>query len=354
MKAIQTQDYSIFFNQQSYLALNDYLKSTNFSNLFVLVDSNTSDLCLPHFLAQVETSLTIEIIEIEAGETHKTIETCLGVWQTLSDLGADRKTLLINLGGGVVTDLGGFVGCTYQRGITFINVPTTLLSMVDASIGGKNGVDLGVIKNQIGIIKTAKMVLIDTSFLNTLSSREMRSGLAEMLKHGLIYDTPYYNKLTQLKALKIEDLDQLIYESVIIKKDIVEQDPTEQHLRKTLNFGHTLGHAIESYYLNDKNKALLHGEAIAAGMIMEAYLSSELLNFTKEDLNKIKANTINLYGKVDIIEADYAPIIDLMKFDKKNEKGIINFVLLEAIGKAKTNCQATNNLIINSFKFYSA
>ncbi|WP_397362798.1 3-dehydroquinate synthase [Olleya sp. R77988] len=353
MDSIQTQDYNIHFNKQSYLELNSYLKQNNFSNIFILVDSNTSTHCLPQLLGKIETDLTIEIIEIEAGEKHKTIETCLQVWQTLSELRADRKTLMINLGGGVVTDLGGFIACTYQRGIQFINIPTTLLSMVDASIGGKNGVDLGAIKNQIGIIKTPNMVLIDTNYLSTLSSREMRSGLAEMLKHGLIRNLQYYNELSKLSNLTLEDLDRLIYDSVIIKKEIVEIDPTEQNLRKSLNFGHTLGHAIESYYLNHKTKALLHGEAIAIGMILEAYLSSQLLEFPMKEAEDIKKNTINVFGKIDIPENDIAPIIELMKFDKKNEKGTINFVLLKSIGEPKINCVASNELIINSFKFYN-
>jgi len=353
MTPIHTQDYSIQFNNDCYTALNKYIGVHSFSNIFIIVDSNTSEHCLPILLRQLETELTIEVIEIEAGEHNKTIETCSGVWQTLSELRADRKTLILNLGGGVVTDLGGFVACTYQRGVKFINIPTTLLSMVDASIGGKNGVDLGNIKNQVGIIKTPNMVLIDTNYLETLSSREMRSGLAEMLKHGLIHNELYYNKLSILSNLTLEDLDQLIYDSVLIKKDIVEQDPTEQNLRKTLNFGHTLGHAIESFYLNHDTKALLHGEAIAIGMILETYLSTVLLGFPLEKALKIKENTIKVYGKVIIPEADLAPIMDLMRFDKKNEKGTINFVLLETIGKAKTNCVVPNELIINSFDFYN-
>ncbi|SFJ43737.1 3-dehydroquinate synthase [Olleya namhaensis] len=353
MTPIQTQDYSIQFNDDCYTALNKYINQHSFSNIFVLVDSNTSEHCLPIFLRQLETDLTIEIIEIEAGEQNKTIETCSGVWQTLSELRADRKTLMLNLGGGVVTDLGGFVACTYQRGIKFINIPTTLLSMVDASIGGKNGVDLGNIKNQVGIIKTPNMVLIDTNYLETLSSREMRSGLAEMLKHGLIRDELYYNKLSALSNLTLEDLDQLIYDSVLIKKDIVEQDPTEQNLRKSLNFGHTLGHAIESYYLNHETKSLLHGEAIAIGMILETYLSSQLLNFPTEKTKSIKENTLKVYGKIDIPEKDYAPIIELMKFDKKNEKGTINFVLLNTIGNPEINCVIPNDLLIKSLNFYN-
>src|SRR5690606_29396368 len=203
-----------------------------------------------------------EILEIDAGETHKNIDTCMGVWEALSELEADRKSLLINLGGGVVTDLGGFVACTFKRGIDYVNIPTSLLSMVDASIGGKTGVDLGLLKNQIGVISNPELVLIDVTFLETLPTNQLRSGFAEMLKHGLIQDINYWNQLIALSELYTDDLEQLIYESVIIKKQVVEQDPNEDGLRKTLNFGHTLGHAIESYSLDDKDlKPLLHGEA---------------------------------------------------------------------------------------------
>lgn len=279
MTSIPTQDYSIHFNTTGYSKLNELIKNNDYSSIFILVDSNTNANCLTPVLQHIETDIRIEILEIESGEQHKNLDTCASLWSALSELGTDRKSLMINLGGGVVTDLGGFVACCYQRGIDFINIPTTLLSMVDASIGGKNGVDLGLLKNQIGVIKTPKMVIVDTSFLNTLSSREMRSGLAEMIKHGLIANPKHYSDLKNLSKLTLEDLDALIYDSILVKKHIVEQDPTEQNLRKTLNFGHTLGHAIESFYLNKKDQALLHGEAIAIGMILESYLSSKLLNF---------------------------------------------------------------------------
>jgi 3-dehydroquinate synthase len=354
MTSITTQDYTIYLNEACYPSVNELLKTKNYSKIFILVDSNTHQECLPYFLARLETASAIEIIEIEAGEINKTIDTCVGVWNALSELNGDRKSVMINIGGGVVTDLGGFVASTFKRGIDFINVPTTLLAMVDASIGGKTGVDLGNLKNQVGVINTSEMVLVDTSFLNTLPQLEMRSGLAEMLKHGLIHNKHYWNKLKDLSKLSLENLDDLIFESILIKKDIVEQDPFENNLRKTLNYGHTLGHAIESYYLSHtERKTLLHGEAIAIGMILATYLSTKLSNFPSSENEDIKQTIKSIYGHVDIKPEDYSPIIELLKYDKKNEHGNINFVLLENIGATKINCIVENDSIIDSFHFYN-
>lgn len=353
MTSIQAETYSIHFNSKAYSELNSYLETIRFSKLFVLVDVNTNEHCLSYFMANLTTDIAFEIIEIEAGESHKTIDTCVGVWNALSELGADRKSLLINLGGGVVTDLGGFVASTFKRGIKYINVPTSLLAMVDASVGGKNGVDLGVLKNQVGVINSGAMVLIDTSFLATLPQNHLKSGLAEMLKHGLIADRAYWKQLTDLSQLTIDDLDSLIYDSVIIKKKIVTKDPFEAKERKYLNFGHTLGHAIESYFLSDSGKTeLLHGEAIAIGMVLECYLSTKLLNFSKDDCAEVKTTMLHLFKKVDLLTTDYDAIIELLKYDKKNEHGNINFVLLEAIGTPKVDCLVDNDLIVEAFEYY--
>lgn len=352
MDPITTQDYTVYFNTDCYNALNSHLKTVNYSKLFILVDEHTHNFCLPNFLSKVETNLAIEIIEIEAGEINKNIETCTGVWNALSELDADRKSLLINLGGGVVTDLGGFVASTYKRGINFINVPTSLLAMVDASIGGKTGVDLGTLKNQIGVINTSEMVLIDSSFLKTLPKLEIRSGFAEMFKHGLIFNESYWNAVK--KAFhSLENIDALIHESVSIKKAIVEQDPYEEGLRKTLNYGHTLGHAIESYFLShSKKETLLHGEAIALGMVLATFISQEQTGFSKPLCEEIKTTLKSIYGHVIIEASDQDPIIDLMKYDKKNENGNINFVLLKAIGKPVIDCIVNNENLRKSFKFY--
>lgn len=354
MKSITANDCIIHFNEACYKSLNEHVKNNNFSKIFILVDTNTHNYCLPLFLEKLEANSDIEIIEIEEGEINKNIDTCVGVWNTLSELDADRKSLLINVGGGVVTDLGGFVASTFKRGIAYINVPTSLLAMVDASVGGKTGVDLGNLKNQIGVISNPNMVLIDTLFLETLPQNQMKSGLAEMLKHGLIISEAYWNKFKDLSKLKIDDLDGLIYESVLIKKVVVDQDPFENGLRKTLNYGHTLGHAIESYFLTNPNKtSLLHGEAIAIGIVLASYISTQLVGFPKDTTNNIKQLFGGYYGKVDILESDYSPIIELLKYDKKNNHGNVNFVLLEAIGKPKIDCLVDESIIIDAFKYYS-
>ena len=248
MQPISANNYTIHFNQKGYEALNELINNAKYSSIFIIVDEHTNEYCLTKFLPNIATEITIEIIEIEAGEEIKNITTCVEIWSILSDLGADRKSLIINLGGGVITDIGGFIASTFKRGIDFINVPTTLLGMVDASIGGKNGVDLGNLKNQIGVINVPKMLLIDTDFLETLPQREMRSGLAEMLKHGLIYDKKYWEEFLDLSKIDFADFDALIYRSIEIKNEIVKQDPTENGIRKALNFGHTLGHGIESHF----------------------------------------------------------------------------------------------------------
>lgn len=353
MNSITYNNCKIHFNDVCYTYLNEHIADNNFSKIFILVDENTHQFCLHLLLEKLVTDITIEIIEIESGEINKTIDTCVGVWNTLSDLDADRKSLLINIGGGVITDLGGFVACTFKRGIAYVNMPTTLLSMVDASVGGKTGVDLGNLKNQIGVISNPDLVLIDTKFLNTLPQNQMKSGLAEMLKHGLITGESYWNHFTDLSKLNLNDLDQLIYESVIIKKNVVKEDPFENGLRKTLNFGHTLGHAIESYFLSNPNKTtLLHGEAIIVGMILACYISTELQGFPKALTNKIKELFLSYYDKITIDKSEYDSIISLLKYDKKNNHGNVNFVLLKSIGEHVLDCKVEEKIIKNAFEFY--
>ena len=353
MQSIKANTYSIFFNDEGYSYLSDLLNSNNYSKIFVLVDENTSQHCLPNFLANLATEVEIEIIEIENGEEHKNIETCLQLWHALTELGGDRKSILLNLGGGVITDLGGFVACTFKRGIDFINVPTTLLSMVDASIGGKNGVDLGQLKNQIGIIKEPKAVVVISSFLETLPQVEMRSGLAEMLKHGLIFDKDYWNKFKNLSSLSSQDLEALIHESIVIKNKIVSEDLTENGIRKALNFGHTLGHAIESYFLENETKTkLLHGEAIAIGMILESYISMKKNLLSREEYFEIKYIIKDIYETIPFDENDIEKIIELLIYDKKNEFGKIQFALLDGIGKVKINEEADNKMIHEAFEDY--
>ena len=349
METVSTSTYDVHFIEVAQATIRQYLKNTEYSKIFVLVDTNTEEFCLKKFMDIIDFD-TNEVLKINAGEEYKTIDTCVQVWQQLSDLGADRKSLLLNLGGGVVTDLGGFVASTFKRGIDFINIPTTLLAMVDASIGGKTGVDFGTLKNQIGVINQPKMVLIFPDFLDSLDQRQVISGFAEMLKHGLISDTPYWDALV---ATSNYTTSNFIQKSVAIKNNVVQQDPYEQNIRKTLNFGHTLGHAIESYFLENPNlKTLLHGEAIAIGMILEGYLSHELTGLSKVSLNEIKKAFLDNFEKVEFSEKDIHKITDLMKHDKKNTHGDINFVLLQEIGTTVIDQKVPIELITKSFTYY--
>lgn len=353
MQPIKANGYPIYFAESGYDFLNNFIVEKNYSTLFILVDTHSNEYCLNRLLPALATTKTIEIIEIEAGESEKNIQTCVEIWSAMTELGADRKSLLINLGGGVITDIGGFVASTFKRGIDFIHIPTTLLAMVDASVGGKNGVDLGNLKNQIGVINVPQLVLIDTEYLTTLPQNQMRSGLAEMLKHGLIQDAQYWEPFTNLSQLDFADFDALIHRSIAIKNEVVMQDPTEDGIRKALNFGHTLGHAIESYFLENESKpTLLHGEAIAVGMILESYLSWQKNLISEAEYGQIKATINAIFEPVVFEETDLQPIFDLLIHDKKNEYGKIQFALLKGIGNIQINQEVDNELIIQAFEDY--
>lgn len=352
MQTIQSSNYAIYFNEKGYSYLNNELKISKYSKVFILCDSHTYEYCLPYFLSLLETDIPLEIIEIEPGESQKTIETCVQLWNALSELGGDRKSVLISLGGGVLTDIGGFVACTFKRGIEFIHIPTTLLAMVDAAVGGKNGVDLGHLKNQIGVISNPKAVLMDTQFLETLPPQQMRSGFAEMLKHGLIADQTYWETLQNFSELTTSNLDELIYRSVEIKNTIVLMDPTENGIRKALNFGHTLGHAIESYLLENPERSLLHGEAIAVGMVLESYISLKKNKISYDDYIEIKEFIHSVFGRFSFSHSDIENIIKLLIHDKKNEYGTIQFVLLNGIGTVTYNEQVPDSFLWEAFEDY--
>ncbi len=352
MKSIKAATYFVHFEENGYAELNTLIASKSYSSIFILVDENTHEYCYGKFIPKLVATCPIELIEIESGEINKNLETCTGVWNVLTELNADRKSLLITLGGGVITDLGGFVAATFKRGIDFVNIPTTLLSMVDASVGGKTGVDLGVLKNQIGLFANPEMVLVDTGYLETVTPREIRSGTAEIIKYGLTYDVSLYDNIKNTENL---DITELIHRSIEIKNEVVLQDPKEQNLRKILNFGHTIGHAVESYFLESKDKEnLTHGEAIAIGMVVECFLSAELLGFPKEELENIKQLIISIYGKTQILEDNFNGILDLLKHDKKNVSGQVNFVLLTNLEQTKIDCKVSTELIIKSIQFYNS
>ena len=351
MKTIQANSYHIYFQGESYEKLSELIVKKKYSNIFVLIDENTLEYCYPKFISNIDYPFDFKLIEIKSGEINKNLETCISVWQTITDLGGDRKSLIITLGGGVITDLGGFVASCFKRGIDFVNIPTTLLSMVDASVGGKTGVDLGVLKNQIGLFANPKMVLIDDDYLKTLNNRELKSGVAEIIKYGLIYDIELYNKIN---TNRLDNINSLIHRSIEIKNDIVQQDPKEDNLRKILNFGHTIGHAIESFYLDSKDKNnLTHGEAIAIGMICEGYISSKIFNLSEEKLRNIKNTILSIFDKILLSNKDFPMILDLLKHDKKNVNGEVNFVLLNDFEEFKIDCKVSRSLIIESLEYYN-
>ncbi|WP_405567603.1 3-dehydroquinate synthase [Polaribacter sp. Asnod6-C07] len=351
MQTIQAVSYPVHFQEESYNALSNLIEKNNYSTIFILVDENTLEHCYPKFIPNLTTDKKIELIEIESGEINKNLETCIGVWNAITDLGGDRKSLLITLGGGVITDLGGFVASCFKRGIDFVNIPTTLLSMVDASVGGKTGVDLGVLKNQIGLFANPEMVIVDNVYLETVAPREIKSGTAEIIKYGVTYDINLFNQIKDNKDLNISDL---IFRSVEIKNEVVLQDPKEKNLRKILNFGHTLGHAIESFYLESEDKEnLTHGEAIAIGMVCECYMSSKLLGLSEEKVNDVKEVVVSIYDKIMLLKEDFSSILDLLKHDKKNVNGQVNFVLLNDFEDFKIDCKVPEELIIESMEFYN-
>ena len=355
MKSIQSTGYSIYFNQDAYKELDSYLTNYQISTIFVLVDENTHKLCYPEFHKRISTKKKITVIEISAGELNKNIDTCVEVLKKLTDLGADRKSLLLNLGGGMITDLGGFVASTFKRGIKFINIPTTLLSMVDASVGSKTGVDLDNLKNLIGVFSNPEMVLADPDYLLTLSKREMRSGVAEIIKYGLTFNNKLLVEIRNDNWLNINDLNHIIYQSIKIKNEVVIQDINEQNLRKVLNFGHTVGHAIESYFLDHLSlENFTHGEAIAIGMVIEAYLSHKLHGFPLNELESLKTYIHKTYGKTSIPYEHYDAIVDLMKHDKKNKNGTIHYILLKNVEDFIINGTAPTALVIEGLNYYNS
>lgn len=355
MNTLHLNTYKIAFQEQAYTALNQLIKSHSYSSIYILVDTNTHQFCSKFLSEKIEAEVKIEWIEIEPGEEHKTISTCNEIWKTLSETGADRKSLLISLGGGIVTDIGGYVASCFKRGIDFVHIPTTLLGMVDAAIGGKNGVNLDSLKNQIGVIRPPKLVLVDVGYLSTLPQEEMRSGLAEMLKHGLISKADDFFAFDDLSQFQIDKLPELIRDSIQIKTKIAEEDPFEEGLRMALNFGHTLGHAIESYHMESLLKTkLLHGEAVAIGMILALKLSVEVLELDQEKCDKASQVIRTYFKLVEFSEDDITKIKSYLKHDKKNSAGNINFVLLEDIGQPKINCKVSNEQIKKAFAYYKS
>lgn len=344
--------------------LSDSITEVKPDKLFVLCDDTTSDNCWP-IISSFKSVIDAKLIIIKHGDENKTIETLALVWDALQQYGATRHSMLINLGGGMVTDLGGFAASTFKRGIHFVNIPTTLLSMVDASVGGKTGVNYRSLKNEIGVFNSADAVIIDTQFLKTLSNKEILSGYAEMLKHGLI--NPDMSMLATLLRFDIANpdlcaLQQMVAESIAVKNQIVCNDPYEKGLRKALNLGHTIGHALESFAMthgmrtdgtqNEAVSPLPHGYAVAYGLVCELYLSCIKTAFPQNIMRQTVRYINEWYGRMPITCDDYGTLFDLMTHDKKNTADKINFTLLSAVGRIEINQSATKEEIYEALDFY--
>ncbi|WP_286863299.1 3-dehydroquinate synthase [Sphingobacterium sp. UBA7625] len=349
MEVIESLGYQVYFDD-TLVSLETFLSERKYSKIIVLVDTNTLDNCLPLFQQALPNLTNYDVIEVDPGEENKNIDFCIGVWQNMLDFGADRHSLLINLGGGVVTDMGGFAASTFKRGMDFIQIPTTLLSQVDASVGGKTGIDMGNVKNIIGTFAQPQAVFISSQFLKTLEQRQLISGFAEVIKHGLIFDRDYYN---HVKTLAITQVDNtLVKHSVSIKNKVILDDPKEKGIRKILNFGHTIGHAIEGYSLLNDRKPLLHGEAIAVGMICEGYLSHKLNGLSLDELNDLIATFRRYFDDYSFSPAIDTTLLDLMRNDKKNLSNQIGFALLDKIGSCQYDIFVSEEDIIESLDFY--
>jgi len=330
-------------------SLATFFAQNEYSHIAILVDEFTNKYCLPIIEDLLPSNFTK--ILIKSGEHHKNLATCERVWDRMTNANMDRHSLLVNLGGGVIGDLGGFCASTYKRGIDFIQIPTTLLAQVDASVGGKLGIDFHGLKNHIGVFQLPKAVLIDPKFIDTLSIQQKKSGFAEIIKHCLIRDEQEWNVIRQ-QSFEELDLSKLIAHSVAIKEAVVLEDPKEAGLRKILNFGHTLGHAIETYLLDKGKRKILHGEAIAIGMIVEAFISHQRDLISLQELEEIESYLFENYGRVKLHPEEISKIIALTAQDKKNKGKEIRFSLLTGIGDCGYDIPVSASEMKKAIQYY--
>ena len=341
----------VIISQDLEQSLSQAIAECTYDRLFVLTDETTHRLCLP-VVAGYSCMKPAARITIGATDANKTLDSLSHVWSELQRLGATRHSLMVNLGGGMVTDLGGFAASTFKRGISYINIPTTLLSMVDASVGGKTGINFGGLKNEIGVFNNARSVILDTVFLKTMDEENLLSGYAEMLKHGLISNEPMWAELMRFSPLtsNLQPLAKMVADSVAVKQRIVLEDPTEQGIRKALNLGHTAGHAFESLAL--ERKPVLHGYAVAWGLIVELWLSCVKTGFPQDKMRQTVSFILEHYGRMTITCDDYPHLLELMHHDKKNTGSDINFTLLGGIGDIRINQTASEEEIKEALDFY--
>ncbi len=346
--------HSVHMGPDVLTLLDHELASAEPSILFILGDENTIAHCLPEFLRHVPRAREAEVLSIPPGESSKGMKCCQQLWADLSSHAADRKAVLINLGGGVVSDLGGFVAGTYKRGIRFINVPTTLMGMVDAAIGGKTGIDLAGVKNIVGVFHDPIGVYVHVPFLRTLGKREILNGVAEMFKHALIRDPGHWEAIKEAPLHDIAVLEPLILASVEIKAGIVKDDPRGSGVRELLNFGHTIGHGIEAHSWEGVHRAFLHGEAVAMGIICEAWLSWRLGLLERETYEDIHSTLFSYYKPYPLDSTGHHRILELMRNDKKNRDGQFRFTLLTRIGEGQVDVRITAAQVQEALEHYRA
>ncbi len=353
MTKIVENPYPIYIGEINVFDFEQFQHITKaFSQVIIIVDEHTKLYCLPKLMS-VPSLRTAKVIEISSGEASKSIQNAIVIWEKFTDLNLDRNSLILNLGGGVISDLGGFVATVFKRGLHYINIPTTLLAMIDASIGGKTGVNYKGYKNQLGVFADPKIVFIDSSFLETLPKRELYAGFAEIIKHALIMDAVLWNMLLETKPENVLENSEIIKRAVYVKSNIVNADPLEKDIRKILNFGHTIAHAIESYSLAHDERPLLHGEAVAIGLICETYISVKK-NGIDENQAAIIYNYIrNLFPSYIINPQNIPKLLDIIKQDKKNKNKKLNFTLITEIGKSLIDNDCDEKLITESITFYS-
>lgn len=338
---------NIIFSSDPSGDLQAFLSARKYSKIAVLADDQTTLHCYPH----IQNAMPEHgVITVNGGEEHKNLATCEHIWQAMTDQQLDRHAVLIIIGGGVLGDMGGFCAATYKRGIDFILIPTTLLSQVDASIGGKLGIDFNHLKNHIGVFQTPAITILFPGFLQTLPYLEIRSGFAEVIKHSLISDRSMWD-LVRKKSIDEQPWDTLIKHSVDFKTGVVREDPREQGLRKILNAGHTIGHAIETFLLNE-NRKVMHGDAIAAGLIAEGWLSVKRDLLSPASFEEIRSYIIRIFGKIALGDSDVDPIARLAVQDKKNKGNKILCVLFEDIGRPRYDCEISVEEVKQALMFY--
>lgn len=355
LRSLEIAGSPVYIGQDSLYELNNQLEHSLKlkKHIFILADKNTSENCLPLLLQKVPLLNKAHIIVIEPGEEYKTLATCENIWNQLAVLGANRQSVLINLGGGMVSDIGGFAASTFHRGMSYINIPTTLMSMIDASLGGKTGVNLSSLKNIVGLFSSPMAVFIWPAFLKTLPHRYMLSGYAEIMKHALIADSDLWKKLSKIPMAVVTNWDDYIYGAAQIKCNIVNKDPFETGIRRLLNFGHTIGHAFETFSLRHDTSPISHGHAVAMGMICEAYISYRLLDFEHAQRDEVIQSLLINFEHYKIETSSIDELVEITVYDKKNVNGSLQLSLLKEIGKAVDGQACEASLVRESLFRYT-